>query len=186
MHITTSITLSVPATGPPTLPFYAITDSSCTAHFFNTITPVCNKQPTNNPVAIHTPSGMVLHSMHDAELNIPGPPLAAQHGHVVPHLATQPLLSIGQLCDTRCNVAFTASWLPSVTTILLSFKASSQPNQNYGSLTFAHHSLPVQMLLWELLLLPTSLPLPIWPYSAQPYPPLKKPSARAISLSLWD
>ncbi len=47
--------------------------------------------------------------MHEAELNIPGLPLAAQHGHVVPHLATQPLLSIGQLCDAGCDVAFTAS-----------------------------------------------------------------------------
>jgi len=27
---------------------------------------------------------------------------------VVPQLATQPLLSIGQLCDASCNVAFTA------------------------------------------------------------------------------
>jgi len=47
--------------------------------------------------------------MHEAELNIPGLPLATRHGHVVPHLATQPLLSIGQLCDARCDVAFTAS-----------------------------------------------------------------------------
>jgi len=35
----------------------------------------------------------------------------ACHGHVVPQLATQPLLSIGQLCDASCNVAFTADWV---------------------------------------------------------------------------
>ncbi len=47
--------------------------------------------------------------MHEADLNLPGLPLAAWHGHVVPHLATQLLLSIRELCDARCDVAFTAS-----------------------------------------------------------------------------
>jgi len=34
--------------------------------------------------------------------------LAACHGHIVLQSATQPLLSIRQLCDAGCNVAFTA------------------------------------------------------------------------------
>jgi len=46
---------------------------------------------------------------HEADLNCPTLPPAACHGHVVPQLATQPLLSIGQLCNAGCNVAFTAS-----------------------------------------------------------------------------
>jgi len=33
----------------------------------------------------------------------------ARHGHIVPQLATQPLISIGQLCDAGCDVAFTAN-----------------------------------------------------------------------------
>ncbi len=79
------------------------------AHFFSTTTPVCNKHPTADPIAIHTPSGAILHSTHEADLDIPGLPAAACHGHIVPTLATQPLLSIGQLCDASCHIAFMAS-----------------------------------------------------------------------------
>ena len=100
-----------PPVGPPTTntPFYAIADSGCTAHFFSPTTPVCNKRQTNTPLTIHTPSGAIIHSTHEAELDCPSLPPAARHGHVVPQLATQPLLSIGQLCDAGCNVAFTAT-----------------------------------------------------------------------------
>jgi len=51
---------------------------------------------------------MILHSTHEADLDLPGLPAAARHGHVVLALATQPLLSMGQLCNARCNVVFTA------------------------------------------------------------------------------
>jgi len=51
---------------------------------------------------------MILHSTHEADLDLPGLPTAACHGHIVPALATQPLLSVGQLCDARCDVTFTA------------------------------------------------------------------------------
>jgi len=47
--------------------------------------------------------------MHEANLDLPGLPLVACHGHIVLQLASQPLLSIGQLCDAGCNVAFTAN-----------------------------------------------------------------------------
>jgi len=98
-------------TGPPTIntPFYAIADSGCTAHFFSPTTPVCNKRPTTEPLSIHTPSGAIIHSTHEADLNCPNLPPAARHGHIVPQLATQPLLSIGQLCDAGCDVQFTAT-----------------------------------------------------------------------------
>jgi len=54
------------------------------------------------------PSSTILHSTHEAELDVPGLPIAAQHRHIILQLATQPLLSIGQLCDVGCDVAFTA------------------------------------------------------------------------------
>jgi len=47
--------------------------------------------------------------MHKADLDLPGLPAAACHKHIMPQLATQPLLSIGQLCDAGCDVAFNAS-----------------------------------------------------------------------------
>ncbi len=47
--------------------------------------------------------------MHEADLDLPGLPLVVCHCHIVPQLATQPLLSIGQLCNASCNVVFTAN-----------------------------------------------------------------------------
>jgi len=78
-------------------------------HIFLPTTPVCNKWPTTEPLSIHTPSGAVIHSTHKANLNCPNLPLAACHGHIVPQLATQLLLSIGQLCNAGCDVQFTAT-----------------------------------------------------------------------------
>jgi len=77
------------------------------AHFFSSSTLVCNKCVALEPIKIHTLSGTVLQSTHEADLDLPGLLLAACHGHVVPQLATQPLLSIRQLCDAGCDVAFT-------------------------------------------------------------------------------
>jgi len=55
------------------------------------------------------PSGTILHSTHEAKLDLLGLPAAAWHAHIIPQVATQPLISIGQLCDAGCNVTFTAS-----------------------------------------------------------------------------
>jgi len=100
-----------PPVGPPTTisPFYTIANSGCTAHFFSSTTLVCNKQQSNTPLTIHMPSGTIIHSTHEAKLDCPSLPPATQHGHVVLQLAMQPLLSIGQLCDASCDVAFTAT-----------------------------------------------------------------------------
>jgi hypothetical protein len=49
-----------------------------------------------------------MHSTHEAELDMPMLPAVAKRVHIVPELATHTLLSIGQLCDARCDVAFTA------------------------------------------------------------------------------
>jgi len=72
-------------------------------------TPVHNTTPSLHPISIQNPDGSVMQSTHDAELNIPGLPRAARIGHIVPALSTKPLLSIGQFCDTGCQVAFTAT-----------------------------------------------------------------------------
>jgi len=69
---------------------------------------MCNKWPATDPVAIHTPSGSILHSTHEVEIDVPGLPAVTGHGYIVPHLVTQPLLSVSQLCDASCKMAFTA------------------------------------------------------------------------------
>jgi len=76
--------LSTTATGPPTQPFYAIANSGCTTHFFSSTTLVCNKCLAQELVQIHTPSGAVLQSMHEADLALPGLLLMACHGQHCP------------------------------------------------------------------------------------------------------
>ena len=48
-------------------------------------------------------------STHEGELDIPALPLSARLAHVVPALTDQSLISIGQLCDSGCNVTFNAT-----------------------------------------------------------------------------
>ncbi len=90
-------------------PFYAIANLGCTAHFLSLSTPIWNKWLTADPIAIHMLSGTILHSTHEANLDLPGLLAVVHHGHIVPQLATQLLISIGQLCDAGCNVAFMAT-----------------------------------------------------------------------------
>ena len=98
-------------TGPPTAnPSHTgIADTGSTGNFFTVNTPVLNKRPATVPIAIRNPDGSIMYSTHDAELDLPLLPLAARQGHVVPALASQPLVSIGQLCDAGCQVAFSAT-----------------------------------------------------------------------------
>jgi len=125
------------------------------AHFFSSSTLVCNKCLALDPIKIHTPSGTVLHSMrHEVDLDLLGLPLVACHGHIVPQLATQPLLSIGQLCDASCNVAFTADHVT--------------VKHNNTVILQKHHTAITK--LWELDIQPNDHHLHTWPM-----PPLAVP-----------
>jgi len=93
------------------------------------------------PIKIHTPSSTVLQSTHEADLDLLGLLLVACHGHVVPQLATQPLLSIRQLCDAGCDVAFTADRV----TI----------KHNDAVILQGHHTAITK--LWELDIQPTAM-----------------------------
>jgi len=87
----------------------AIADTGSTAHFFTIDSPLNNKRATKDPIAIRNPNGSIMYSTHEAELDIPALPEAARHVHVVPALASQSLLSMGQLCDAGCRVTFDAT-----------------------------------------------------------------------------
>jgi hypothetical protein len=50
-----------------------------------------------------------MKSTHEAELDLPMLPPAARHIHIVPALASSSLISMGQLCDAGCTIAFTAT-----------------------------------------------------------------------------
>jgi len=118
-------TLDVNSAGPPApTTTVAIADTSCTTHFFTVNMLVCNKQISHHPISIQNPNGTIMHSTHNAKLDIPGLPQAAQIGHVMPALSNAPLLSIRQFCDARCQVAFMA------TTIDISYHKPTHPAGN--------------------------------------------------------
>jgi hypothetical protein len=87
----------------------AIADTGSTAHFGTIDAPVINKRPTLNPIFIRNPNGDIMKSTHEAELDLPMLPPAARHIHIVPALASSSLISMGQLCDAGCTIAFTAT-----------------------------------------------------------------------------
>ena len=47
-------------------------------------------------------------STHEGHLPLPSSDPAITHAHVLPDLATAPLVSVGQLCDAKCTVKFTS------------------------------------------------------------------------------
>ena len=67
-----------------------------------------NIQVAKTPIRITNPNGATMESTHTAEMFLPGLPTAAKTGHIVPELASSPLLSIGQFCDAGCEVLFSA------------------------------------------------------------------------------
>ena len=106
-----NVHLSSSTVGPPTVSLTApipmgIADSGCTGHFLPPNTPVLSCIPTTTPITIANPNGTLMTSTHDAILNIPELPLNARQAHIVPDLATRPLISIGKLCDAGCFVQF--------------------------------------------------------------------------------
>jgi hypothetical protein len=55
-----------------------IADTGSTAHFCTAELPVINKWPTINPISIRNTNGSIMHSTHEAELDMPMLPAAAK------------------------------------------------------------------------------------------------------------
>ena len=97
-------------TGPPSSSKQtAIADTGSTATFASPTTPVLNKRITDNPITVRNPNGALMYSTHKAELNFPQLPKIARHVHILPELKSDPLISIGQLCDAGCTISFDAT-----------------------------------------------------------------------------
>ena len=59
-----------------------IADTGSTANFGSLQTPVINKRLTRTPIAVRDPNGTLMHSTHEAELDILALPPAARHVHI--------------------------------------------------------------------------------------------------------
>jgi hypothetical protein len=57
-------------------------------------------------LTVRLPNGAAMESSHTAELDIPELNATASKAHVIPGMANQSLLSVGQLCDEGYIVTF--------------------------------------------------------------------------------
>jgi len=86
----------------------AILDSGMTGHFLHPSSPAHNIAPSAIPLHVRLPDGSTITSTHMATLTIPGLLRGMAQAHIFPDLHAGALLSVSQLCDTRCMVTFTA------------------------------------------------------------------------------
>jgi hypothetical protein len=87
----------------------ALLDSGCTAYFLISNAQCTNKSLATTPLEVCLPNGATIASTHTATLNMLSLPHAARQAHILPVLAHQSLLSVGQMCDSGCAVTFTAT-----------------------------------------------------------------------------
>ena len=70
-----------------------------------------NVRSVTHGIQVCVPNGEIMHSTHQADLDIPNLPSPARTAHIFPHLASGSLLSIGKLCDAGCTALFNKSKL---------------------------------------------------------------------------
>jgi hypothetical protein len=85
----------------------AILDSGCTSSFLSAAAPCCNKQEAQVPLGFNMPNGATFQSSHTRDLLLAALPPQSRKAHILPGLVHRSLISVGQLCDNGCNIAFT-------------------------------------------------------------------------------
>jgi hypothetical protein len=81
-------------------------DSGCTGHFLLVNAPCLNKVKSQNPLTVRLPNGATMESSHTAALNIPELNKAASIAQVLPGMANNYLVYVGQLCKEVYTVPF--------------------------------------------------------------------------------
>jgi hypothetical protein len=84
-----------------------ILDSGCTSNFLSATAPCNNKQEAHVPFSVNMPTGTMIQLSHTCELLLADLPPQARKAHIIPGLLHNSLISVGQLCDSGCNITFT-------------------------------------------------------------------------------
>jgi hypothetical protein len=87
----------------------AILDAGCTGNFLVVNAPWLEKSKALQPLQVTLHNGQVIASTHTATIDLPIHPMVARQAHILPGLAQYYLLSAGQLCDSGCEICFTAT-----------------------------------------------------------------------------
>ena len=82
-------------------------DSGASSHFLLTEARVLNKRITQNPINVRSPDGSQVQSSHIGELDNPNLPATARTCHIVPGLASHPLISVVKLSVAGCEITVT-------------------------------------------------------------------------------
>ena len=82
-------------------------DSGTSSHFLLTEAPVLNKIIAQNPIDIRLPDGSQVQSSHIGELDNPHLPATLRTCHIVPGLASHPLIWVIKLSNAGREITFT-------------------------------------------------------------------------------
>jgi hypothetical protein len=89
-------------------------DSGCTSNFLSAAAPFSDKQSAHVPLNVNIPNGTTIQSSHTCiqsshtcNLLLTGLPPQARLAHILPGTVHNSLISVGKICDNRCNVTFT-------------------------------------------------------------------------------
>ena len=85
----------------------AIADTGASSHYLTTKAHHLDTDKPSNNITVGLPNGESLKSSKECLLDIPTLPLPARRAHILPELANNSLLSIGQMCDEGCVATFT-------------------------------------------------------------------------------
>jgi len=108
-HPTTTSFVNHIVKSPPTKleSVKAIADSGANINLGTLDTPCHNLHPTKNGIHAKLPDGSVIQATHTAVLNLPGLSETARTLHIFPQLQSGALLSLGALCNDRCEIILT-------------------------------------------------------------------------------
>jgi hypothetical protein len=90
----------------------AILDSGCTSNFLSATAPCNTKQEAHVPLSLNMPNGTNIQSSHTCDLLLTDLPPQARKVHIIPGLVHKSLISVGQLCNSGCDITFTQEQVP--------------------------------------------------------------------------
>jgi hypothetical protein len=84
----------------------AILDSGCTSNCLSATAPCTSKQAAHVPLNVNMPNGTSIQLSHTCDLLLTDLPSQSRKEHILPGMVHNSLLSVGQLCNSRCDVIF--------------------------------------------------------------------------------
>jgi hypothetical protein len=85
----------------------AILDSGCTIIFLSATAPCMNTRAAHVPLHVKMANGTAIQSSHTSGLLLSAFNLEARRAHILTGLVHNYLISVGQLCDSGCDIIFT-------------------------------------------------------------------------------